>query len=176
VSRNVSKFRDDTQDVPRVLIVLGLVLLVLQAPPEQPADLPQPASRTAGAVCNWDREYHSTLAALGEDEADWQVIPLPLGRGGQALMDQGRAEIDPDVACVDLSSLVKHEWVHLQQARMYGGQHAAVEFYGSYEQLEIAADCGARMLGATYTPYLADTDSCTVGLTRNAVVLISYQR
>ncbi len=158
----------------RVLVVVGLVLLVLQAPP---ASAPRPTAHTAGSVCDWNRVYHSTLARLGENEADWRVTQLPRGRGGQALMDQGRAEIDPDVDCVDLSSLVTHEWVHLQQARMYGSQQAATEFYGGAEQLEIAADCGAWLLGAAYTPYLPYPARCpTAGLTRNARFLTAYQR
>jgi len=158
----------------RVLIVLGLVLLVLQTPP---ASAPRPAAHTEAPVCDWNREYHSTLAGLGENEAAWQITPLPVGRGGQALMDQGRAEIDPAVDCVDLSSLVTHEWVHLQQARVYGSQQAATEFYGDAERLEVAADCGAWLLGAAYTPYLPYPARCpSVGLTRNARFLIAYQR
>lgn len=154
----------------RVLIVLGLVLMVLQTPP---ASAPRTAVHTDVPVCDWNREFHVTLAGLGENETDWQVTQLPAGRGGQALMDQRRAEIDPDVDCVDLSSLVTHEWVHLQQARLYGSQQAATEFYGGSEWLEVAADCGAWLLGATYTPYLPYPARCpSAGLTRNARFLI----
>lgn len=156
----------------RVLVVLGLVLVVFQTPQGQP-------SSTAGAapVCDWNTEYYRTLTELGENETDWRIVPLDRGRGGQALMDQGRVEIDPAVDCADLPSIVIHEWVHLQQARVYGSQHAAVTHYGSVELLEVAADCGALLLGATYTPYLPYPARCpSAGLTRNARFLIAYGR
>ena len=157
----------------RVLVILGLVLVVLQAPAHPPVGTSGPAA-AAIPVCDWNLKFHGTLTELGEDEADWRITQLPVGRGGQALMDQGRAEVDPDVDCRDVSSLVKHEWVHLQQARVYGSQLAATAFYGSSEQLEVAADCGALRLGAEYTPYLGQP--CSEGLSRNAAFLVAYGR
>lgn len=108
------------------------------------------------AACDWDREYRQAIVFLGESQSDWTVTQLPAGRGGQALMEQRRAEVDPDVECRDVSSVVKHEWVHLQQARLYGSHQAALDAYQdpSGDVLEFVADCTAWRLGATYTPYL----------------------
>lgn len=162
--------------LPRLVIVVGLVLAVLLPGPRDNTPPPvRVAADVAPASCDWQHEYHRTLTQLGESVSDWRVTQLALGRGGQTLMDQAHAEVDPDVACVDVSSIVKHEWVHLQQVRVYGSYPAVMAYYGSIDRMELAADCGARLLGATYTTYLDRVGDCPAGLRRNAGFLINYQ-
>lgn len=155
----------------RLAVVVGLALgTFLPGPPDVSV-----AAQPAAAPCDWWHEYDTTLAELGESAADWRVASLALGRGGQTLMDQRRAEVDPDVWCGDLPSVMTHEWMHLQQVRVYGSYQAAVVYYGGAEGMELAADCGARLLGATYTPYLDAVPDCPDGLRRNARFLVNYR-
>ncbi len=143
-----------------LLAVTAILALAGPIPAESAVPGAAGSAATVGIVaepCDWDTEYHRTLTLLGENEADWKITPLPVGRGGKALMEQQRAEIDPDVDCSDVSSVVKHEWAHLQQARLYGSHQAVLNAYQdpSGAVMEFAADCTAWRLGATYQPYLS---------------------
>lgn len=175
--RNAWPFCGDLPVMLRAAVTAGLMLLLgFHAPQDHPTEpLHQPAHMVAPA-CDWDTEYHETLAELGEDEAAWRVAPLVPGRGGQTWMDERRVDIAPTVGCADVSSIIRHELVHLQQVRVYGSHQAVLAYYGSDEQLELAADCGALFLGATYSPYLGASPRCPAGLVRNALFLIAYNR
>lgn len=168
--RHTSKISGDLPVMlSRLVVVLTLVMLAVGVPLEQPAAAGP--DRPAPAACDWQHEYRSTLTALGENPADWTVEPLD-GPWGLADLDALTAAIDPRVKCDVVSSVVKHEWIHLQQGRVYGAD-GATAFYGTHDRLEMAADCGARILGAVYAPYLTYVSRCPEGLQRNARYLIS---
>lgn len=70
------------------------------------------------------------------------------------LMETGTVELGEGIPCRRVSSIIKHEWAHLQQGRMYGGHLDALHVYEVAGVMEFAADCVALRLGATYSPYL----------------------
>lgn len=124
-----------------------------------------PTEDTA-AGCDWGREYHRTLTSLGESPSDWRVVDVEAKRPGvyaHALLDTDTVELGKDIPCRYLSSIIRHEWAHLQQGRMYGGHRAVLDAYEDPggAVMEFAADCAAWRLGATYSPYLAQgTQAC----------------
>lgn len=125
-----------------ILAVLTLTLAsgtaVAQAPPE-PAE---PRSKQAES-CSWLKQYRSTLAELGETGRVW-FIDDPRGDYVAYTYAEGYVEISPRTPCWLVDDVVRHEWMHLQMIAMPGDQ----------PHDELVADCGARLLGADYTPYL----------------------
>jgi hypothetical protein len=149
--------------VKTIALLTVTALLVLTGP--VPAESAVPGAAGSGVVlpaaepCDWGREYHHTLASLGEPAADWHIIDMAAKRPGvyaHALLDTDTVELGKDMPCPVVSSVIRHEWVHLQQGRMYGGHLAVLDAYQdrSGEVMEFVADCAAGRLGATYQPYL----------------------
>lgn len=66
--------------------------------------------------------------------------------------DEGVARINPATPCLLIDETIKHEWMHLQQARVYDGRDGAHERYGGHGGAERVADCGAWLLGSDVTP------------------------
>lgn len=110
-----------------------------------------PPTATTASACDWQAEYDGTLAELGEDPRDWVVMSGDsiTGASGLAFSRVGMAAVNPDIPCWDVATTVRHEWMHLQEARHYGEQAEAV--LGSRERIELVADCGAMMLADGHT-------------------------
>lgn len=82
--------------------------------------------------------------------------------------------ISPQAPCEIVADIVRHEWMHLQQRRHHGSPRA---YYGEQERVERIADCGSKLLGSTWTPYLdpehyAYIGECGVADLVEAMVLI----
>ncbi|HEU0103539.1 MAG TPA: hypothetical protein VFR07_14565 [Mycobacteriales bacterium] len=82
------------------------------------------------------------------------------GHLGSTLLPAEVVSISPAVPPALIDAVVRHEWSHVLQFRVYGGDTAAMvaaldaAFDGSGPPgVENAADCMARQLGATWTHY-----------------------
>lgn len=152
------------------IAVAGVAALFLALPPEQVAGEATPAP------CVWEQEFLSTLADLGEDVGDWSAWDTIGENGGMMFPETMTATVNPNAKCAWVSSIVRHEYAHLQQFRMYGS--GTREHYGS--NLERVADCASKLMGSRVTPYLdpdhpAYTGPCTVGDYQHAQRIIEYR-
>ena len=140
------------------LVVFGMLLTVVaQCSANANARAAVPA-----AVCDWDDEFASALGPLGEDPADWTVAAeLKGGASGLTHPATVTASVSRQTPCGLVQGAVAHEWMHLQTLRAWGPDAAREAYRADPDRLERLADCGARFLGATYTPYLDQTGPCT---------------
>jgi hypothetical protein len=98
-------------------------------------------------------------------EAEWLVKP-GMGNWGMAVMGGSTVWINPDVPADRLYDVVAHEWSHLLMVKDYGGDvmtavAAANTYFGGTDLAgaERAADCMAKLLGASWTHYTPCTNS-----------------
>ena len=98
-------------------------------------------------------------------DAVWTITPS-YGHWGVADLYSGVIYISPTVPADRVYDVVAHEWSHLLSVKAYGGDVtnalAAMNAYFGGSDLtgaERAADCMARVLGATWTHYTACTSS-----------------
>lgn len=147
-----------------------LVLFTTSASQAEPRPLPTP--------CNWRTEYERTIYELGDDPSNWFLLggePMrDPKRGiyfGMVFHEDGSAAVNPATPCRLVADVVRHEWMHLQQWRMYGPDFGAVML--GKRRLELVADCGSMLLGSKYTPYLQQ-ETCTQRDLRDARRLIDY--
>ncbi len=160
---------------PRLQAVatLALCALLLGMTPTTPA-----RPTTAAVPCDWDAELLAALAARGEHPPNWTITDTAGAgeAGGRADLDELTVRVNRDMPCWTVSSIVNHEWMHLQQARVYGGNDLVVARYGSPDMLEVVADCGSLLLGSTYVPYVErhGRDVCTPHVVAEATALIGY--
>lgn len=136
-----------------LLLALAAVLLA-GASPTGPT--PAAAAPAQPAACDWDTELLRALDELGEHPPRWTITDHVDDRLGSTDLDELTATIDPDTPCPMVASVVRHEWMHLQQGWTHGGLAAAVEHYGGRAELEVVADCGSMLLGSQHTPYVDD--------------------
>lgn len=126
--------------------------------------------------CDWRTEYETTITGLGEDLDDWRVTRIEDGAWGMTDTRNLTVRVSPDIPCNNVSSIVRHEWMHVQQARTLG-----VDLQAAYNDPtglldELVADCGSKMMGSTYLPYLSQPGwKCNEWATNNARFLISYK-
>jgi hypothetical protein len=141
--------------IAAVALAAGAIVVLDPQPPALATASTQP-------VCVWADELQDTLDELGEDPADWRLARSP-DYWGKAFPD-GTVVVNPDVPCDSVSSVVRHEWMHLQQIRMYGTDLGSMAL--GRNRVEIVADCGSMLLGSTNTPYVRDQlDAHGVGCT-----------
>lgn len=150
--RHRTAARRPTLSAARWVAAVGALLIGLVA-----ASASAPAAGVAPGYCaSWDAELARLVDELGERPKDWAVAELDhigaSGAAGMTDMDARTVIIDPDLPCRYLETVVHHEWMHLQQARVYGGTQQADAHYGTRDELELIADCGALLLGARYSP------------------------
>lgn len=164
--------------IAAVAVMTAVLIVSFLAQTDARATL-QPAARPS--VCVWQDQIEQALAERGEDPQDWTVTDLPDGQWGVVDLDEQWAYVDRHVPCHLVASVVRHEWMHLQQARKLGGTDAT---YGAYDwdagRLELVADCGALLLGSTYTPYVAQHEKatgvgCSASYAAAAQALIAYR-
>ena len=135
------------------LMTAGLIVWFLAQADAEPALRSAPTP----APCAWDDQLQDTLTRLGEDPKDWTVTNIKGGYAGWTDLDMLRVHLDRDDPCTWLPSVVTHEWMHLQQGRMFGGKQATYAAYGGAARLELVADCGSMLLGSEHTPYIDKT-------------------
>lgn len=82
----------------------------------------------------------------GANSTRWTIGNLPGGSLGLTFPGWEEVWVDPDTPDWALPYVVKHEWAHIMQARVYGpnGLHPALAHLGGPE---VIADCGAKVLG-----------------------------
>lgn len=142
----------------RLLTVLALLLATLSF---TPAAQSAPEAPTADPVaCDWHQTFAEEVLALDGNFDAWRVASLdeyavdgnePFGR---VSYDDMIASINPDVPCETLPSVLKHEWMHLQQGRTHGD--------GGPDS-ELVADCGSQLLGSDVTPYISPDSPAYLG-------------
>lgn len=98
------------------------------------------------------------IPGISADSARWVLEDT--GSWGVADWRHNTVYIAPRTPQSKLYSVVVHEWSHLQSVRAYGGDVGAAvtamrAYYGGTRRdgVEIAADCMARLQGATWTNY-----------------------
>jgi hypothetical protein len=91
--------------------------------------------------------------------APWVIGPAPHygmveDLGGGAMNVTLGTHVPEDLRC----SVVVHEWIHILQIRQMGGLRRTMDIVGGRGEMEAIADCGALVLGATWTNYGCNTD------------------
>ena len=113
------------------------------------------ADTRGGDQCVWLDEFNDTIHQLGSNRAVWDIVEpaeLPDPRyAAYTEFGHGTVKVRADQRCEDVSDIVRHEWMHIQQVRMHGGGSEIRQAYG--DRVEIVADCGSWLLGSDYTPY-----------------------
>jgi hypothetical protein len=114
-----------------------------------------------------------------DGEAKW-VLSTDWGHWGVADLYNGIAYVSPTVPRDRLYDVVAHEWSHLLMIKAYDGDvraalAAANRYFGGSDLMgaERAADCMARILGATWTHY---TSCSNASWREGARRLVSRQR
>lgn len=102
-------------------------------------------------------------AGLDDDTITWVVAEIAGPHWGWAETSTSTITIDPGVPAADVTNIALHEWAHIHHTRVYGGdwQTSRVEadaVFGTDRGEEYAADCIARLRGATWTPTATPCD------------------
>lgn len=129
------------------------------------------ARRTRVAVRATGSPYDRMMAAVAripgyrKGDATW-VISSAYGHWGMADMGHGIVYVSPGVPANRMYDVVAHEWSHVLSVKPYGvDAMAAVRAMDAYfggsglTGAERAADCMARILGATWTHYTSCSDA-----------------
>lgn len=128
--------------------------------PTRPAP-PKPSAPSTPAVDPWDVVYARMAAQL---PARWTIADR--GSWGAVSLNTGTVYIARRTPVQHLADVMRHEWIHVQQWRVYGSAaRAALAPFGG---IEVMADCGAIQLGARWTNY---TRSCTAEQNRAAAAI-----
>jgi hypothetical protein len=131
------------------LLVAAGFLTVVRAHP------PATATPSAVATCDPAAVMNHRLDELGRDGYTWTIKPSPLDDEyhlGLTGFDEPIVIISDKVTCDLMTTVVNHEWLHVQQAHTYPGH--VDEAYGGRAEVELIADCGSMLLGSRYTPYI----------------------
>ena len=96
-----------------------------------------------------------------------------MGAWGATALETGTVYIAPRVPCNRLRDVILHESVHVMQGRVYGGYDAASSGLAAYGGIEINADCGAKLLGASWTNY---TSRCSAAQSQAARAILAGRR
>jgi hypothetical protein len=150
--------------------------------PKPAATVATTAPRTSTRTLSAQERLMATVARIPgyrTGDAVWSIRP-GLGSWGMAVMGGATVYISPDVPADKLYDVVVHEWSHLLSIKAYNGDvtgaiAAMNRYFGGTDLVgaERAADCMARLLGASWTHYT----SCTSTAWRDgARRLISRQR
>ncbi|HET9140449.1 hypothetical protein [Actinophytocola sp.] len=132
---------------------------------EQPAAAPKPAAQSFA-----ERLNAAVAAVPGAGSATWVVADK--GSWGATDLSRGVVYIAPRTPANRLLDVVRHEWVHVAQGRIYGGIGAAKTALAHVGGIEVVADCGAKLQGARWTHY---TKTCTPAQTAAARQILSGQ-
>lgn len=116
---------------------------------------PAQANAPAPVPCDPYAEMTRTVAEIGADLDVYRIAPIDDARRPWGQARNGRVTISPDAPCELVADITRHEWLHVLQRRAYGPPR---DHYGHQHHVERIADCGSRLLGSEFTPYL-DTEN-----------------
>jgi len=119
----------------------------------KPARKPPPPKVAAAPTVAPAVTWQSTFAALSARLPGTWIVQ-DRGAWGATDLNTGTVYIAPRTPLSKLSSVMYHESVHVLQGRVFGGRSGADAGLATYGGIEAVADCGARMLGATWTNYV----------------------
>lgn len=91
------------------------------------------------------------------------------GSWGATDLSNGIVYIAPRTPLKYLDDVMLHESIHVRQGRIYGDIDTARSALAPFGGLEPVADCGAKMLGATWTNYVS---SCTANMNHAARAML----
>lgn len=176
--RGRRRFRNSALVIPLVLAALvavphqfgsadrrmpGTVHPVAMQSPVPTIDI-TPFTRQVRYPTSWPALNHAIRALPGYHPgwARWRVGGAALGWYATTDWYHAVVRVHRSVPKHRLYSVVAHEWSHIVQVRDYGGSVARAvralhRYYGGHGILgaEYAADCMARLQGATWTHYTA---------------------
>ncbi|MGN6302424.1 MAG: hypothetical protein ACTHN8_15185 [Angustibacter sp.] len=121
----------------------------------------------------------SRIPGYGAHRPTRWVLTGKYGHWGATDLGSGTVYISPSVPASRLDSVVRHEWAHVLQIRVYGSASATVAGLNAYfggsgmTGVERAADCMALQLGATWTNY---TSCSSATWQRGAAHLLAGRR
>ena len=142
-----------------------------------PAPVATKAATTTRQLTRQERlmAYVAGIPGYHAGDALWSYKE-GLDSWGVAVMGGGTIYLSPSVPEDKLYSVVRHEWSHILSARDYGNNVALAKsemnrvFGGTgLTGSERAADCMARILGATYTVYTQCTSATWQAAARRLV-------
>ncbi|MDQ1703152.1 MAG: hypothetical protein QOF57_2404, partial [Frankiaceae bacterium] len=123
---------------------------------------PAPAPRTPTSWSALNRAISGIPGYSSHASVTW-VITSSFGHYGMTDWYHNTIYLSPSIPSSQLSSVAKHEYGHILEARAYGGNIAAMIAgisrvfggggRGGLNGTEYAADCIARVNGATWTNY-----------------------
>ena len=161
-------------------------------PPTRPAaarvvKAPSAKPRTAGRAKRPQAAAHSTslgqavsrIPGYGAHRRTRWVLTGKYGHWGATDLASGTVYISPSVPASRLDAVVRHEWAHVLQIRVYGSASATISGLNAYfggsgmTGVERAADCMALQLGATWTNY---TSCSSASWQRGAAHLLAGRR
>ena len=123
------------------------------------------APRHAVSYAERVREAVDRIPGYRTGDAVWTITPS-YGHWGVADLFAGVVYLSPTVPSDRLYDVVAHEWSHLLSVKAYGGDvngalSAMNTYFGGSNLVgaERAADCMARLLGATWTHYTPCNDA-----------------
>lgn len=150
------------------------------APRPNPKPAPRPPSATGGPT-GWGalNGAISRIPGYRSSGITWTVTSR-YGHYGTTDLATSDIYISPHVPVSLLDSVVRHEYAHVVTVRVYGGQWRVAKsalnaaFDGSgMTGAERAADCMARLMGASWTNYTSCSSS---SWRRNAELLLAGRR
>ena len=139
--------------------------VLLAAPPSAPK--PKPASAPVRGSTSWSalNQAISRIPNYRPGVATWSVT-AQYGHWGATDLPTGRIYISPNVPVSKLYSVAAHEYGHALTSHNYGRNYRAagaamsIWFGGpAATARELAADCMARLQGATWTAHTSCTNA-----------------
>jgi hypothetical protein len=140
--------------IGRLALVFALVSSLLAV-----GDAGRAAPETVPS-CDLAGRVAERLAELGETgKSTWTIDPVSNDTYLGMVPAADTVRLSPSIPCDKIFDVVNHEWMHLLQEREYPGR--VQRAYGGYEQFELVADCGSKILGSDYTPYETRIHACS---------------
>lgn len=132
-----------------------------------------PSAAQVVSTCDPQVVMNHRLAEIGTGGYTWSIGLINLNVAGHVDRKTRTVKIIPQVSCDLMTTVVNHEWMHVQQ---YLVTDSLTHTYGTIGQAERVADCGSAMMGSTLMPYLDETGPCTTEEFKEARKLIDDAR
>lgn len=125
----------------------------------------KPKSPIATEPNDWDSIFNSMAAKL-----PGQYVIADKGSWGATDLRTGIVYIARRTPLQYLKSVMLHESIHVRQGYVYGNINTARAALANFGGLEAIADCGAKLLGATWTNYV---NNCSPDMLYAAQAMLS---